>query len=373
VHEQARLIHSICKIRTCQGQVLECTRNAAVERRVIEEGTLRQGELWLGVDRCRSRLAVQHPSAFKNVFSILCLVEEEAMFVALNLHTEEEPDVTKILDCKFLAKQLDDVCQEITCRSGEQDVIDIDKQISCLTSVSEDEERCVGAGGDEANASEVATKTLKPRPGRLFKSIEGLDKTTDMVRVSLIDEACRLMAEHLFGKVAVQERILDVELMYRPRTRSCKMKDYPNCCRFDDRREGLVEVDARTLVEPTDHPSSLAALQGSVGVQFVLEDPLPCDDVCTSRPWHECPGAIGHEGIVLLLHRLPPCQIAERGTDRAWWRRQRRGGGEVGVLRVGEDDAVAASSHHGMPRRLGWPCTRRHGHCRRIRRRCCSA
>lgn len=44
-----------------------------------------------------------------------------------------------------------------------------------------------------------------------------------MVRLSRIDEAGRLMAEHLFGKVTVQERVLDIELMYWPGMGSCKM------------------------------------------------------------------------------------------------------------------------------------------------------
>lgn len=55
---------------------------------------------------------MQHPSTLKDVFSTLCLGEEKAICVAPNLHAEEESYVAKILDCKFLAKQLDDVCQE---------------------------------------------------------------------------------------------------------------------------------------------------------------------------------------------------------------------------------------------------------------------
>jgi hypothetical protein len=45
--------------------------------------------------------------------------------------------------------------------------------------------------------------------------------------------------------------------------------------RFDNRTEGLVEVNARLLRKAADYPPSLVPSKAAIGVKLVLENPLP--------------------------------------------------------------------------------------------------
>lgn len=46
---------------------------------------------------------------------------------------------------------------------------------------------------------------------------------------------------------------------------------------LDHRREGLSEINLGVLIKPTNDPSSLVVLESAVGIQFMLEHPLPSD------------------------------------------------------------------------------------------------
>jgi hypothetical protein len=61
----------------------------------------------------------------------------------------------------------------------------------------------------------MSPESIEPGPGRLLEAIEGLGEEANMIRVLLINEPSRLMAVELFGDLAVQERVLDVELVHR--------------------------------------------------------------------------------------------------------------------------------------------------------------
>lgn len=49
---------------------------------------------------------------FEDIFCVLCLHEEEIVVVTTHLHTEEEPECTKVLDGKLLAECMDDPLQQ---------------------------------------------------------------------------------------------------------------------------------------------------------------------------------------------------------------------------------------------------------------------
>ena len=100
-------------------------------------------------------------------------------------------------------------------------------------------------------------------------------KAAHIVGATGINKTRRLLAIDLLVKIAVEEGILDIKLVDRPRTGDRNGEDDADGGRFDNRAERLVEVDARLLGVATDHPPSLIPSQPSIRMEFMLEDPLP--------------------------------------------------------------------------------------------------
>jgi hypothetical protein len=72
-------------------------------------------------------------------------------------------------------------------------------------------------------------------------------KAAHIVWAASVDEARRLLTIDLLVKIAVEEGILDVELMNRPGSRDGDAEDDADRGGLDDGAEGLVEVDPRLL------------------------------------------------------------------------------------------------------------------------------
>jgi hypothetical protein len=49
--------------------------------------------------------------------------------------------------------------------------------------------------------------------------------------------------------------------------------------RLDHRADGLIIVDVGSLGEATKNPVSLVPVQGAIGIELVLENPLAGDEV----------------------------------------------------------------------------------------------
>jgi hypothetical protein len=84
----------------------------------------------------------------------------------------------------------------------------------------------------------------------------------------------------------MEECIFHIQLVDGPIACRGEMKNGVNGCRLDDRGECLVDVDHQPLLEATNNPSGLATLEGTVGLQLVLEHPFVEDDVSAQRTWH---------------------------------------------------------------------------------------
>jgi hypothetical protein len=113
-----------------------------------------------------------------------------------------------------------------------------------------------------------------------------------MSRMRSIDKASRLLTIDLPSKVSMKKRIGDIHLVNWPATRDRKLQHGANRARFNNRSKGLGEVDAGTLTETADHPTSLVALKGTIGVSLVPKDPLATDDIGARWPRNQCPGAV---------------------------------------------------------------------------------
>jgi hypothetical protein len=117
----------------------------------------------------------------------------------------------------------------------------------------------------------VRTQPLKPRPRCLLESIEGLDEEVDMIRLSVVDEARRLLTVHAFRQMAMEERVLDVELVDRPSARCSEVQHSADGRRLDHRGEGLMKINPWPLREAAHNLAGLVAFQRAVGMELVLE------------------------------------------------------------------------------------------------------
>jgi hypothetical protein len=113
----------------------------------------------------------------------------------------------------------------------------------------------------------------------------------------------------------MKEGVLDVKLVYWPLAGDSQREHCPDGGRLDNRAEGLGKVDARTLGEAAKNPTCLVTLQGTVGMELVLEDPLARDDVGMSRARDQVPSLVLEKGGVFFLHSSPPIGIGEGTTE----------------------------------------------------------
>lgn len=125
-----------------------------------------------------------------------------------------------------------------------------------------------------------------------------------------IDVAYGLLTVDTLRELAVQECILDIELMHRPATGSREREDNADGAWFNDRGEGLVEVDPRSLVEAADNPPSLASFQRPIRIKLVFKNPLAGDDVRAWWSGNKIPRPVALESCELFLHRVEPSRVA---------------------------------------------------------------
>lgn len=98
-------------------------------------------------------------------------------------------------------------------------------------------------------------------------------------------------------------------------------QDHANGGQLDNRREGFAEIHTGALGETSDNPTGFVPIQGAVRVKFMLEDPLPRDDMGDKWAIDEAPSAVGPKGGELLLHGRMLIRILEHGARRGQeWR-----------------------------------------------------
>jgi hypothetical protein len=79
-----------------------------------------------------------------------------------------------------------------------------------------DKQRRVGLGLHEAQCHEVRSQSGVPRPRGLLEAVEGPVEPADHVRARGVHKARRLTTVDGLGEGAVQEGVLDVELVNWP-------------------------------------------------------------------------------------------------------------------------------------------------------------
>jgi hypothetical protein len=107
-----------------------------------------------------------------------------------------------------------------------------------------------------------------------------------------INEASGLRAVDSLRECAVEEGILDVELVYGPTPGDTQSQHSPDGGRLDDEAEGLVIVHPGTLSEPPKDPTSLVSVKRAIRLELVLDDPLVGDDIGPRMSGNQVPRAV---------------------------------------------------------------------------------
>jgi hypothetical protein len=135
-------------------------------------------------------------------------------------------------------------------------------------------------------------------------------ETTHMIRACGVDEAGGLVTVNQLGEFPMEEGILDVELAYPPVEGESDGEDDADGGRFDNRAEGLVEVDAVLLRKTAKDPASLVEVENTVGLELVAKHPFAGDDVHVSRG-NEVSCVVREEGAVLVHHGGESVRVLE--------------------------------------------------------------
>jgi hypothetical protein len=113
--------------------------------------------------------------------------------------------------------------------------------------------------------------------------VEGAVQPVDQIRLSDVDEVSGLTTVDGLHQSAMEEGILDVELMDPPVPGEDEGEDGTNGGELDDGAKGLVVVHAGALGEASKDPTGLIAVEGASRCQFVAEKPLAGDHVGAGR------------------------------------------------------------------------------------------
>jgi hypothetical protein len=217
-----------------------------------------------------------------------------------------------------------------------------------------DEQGRVRLGLDEADGGQVGGEATVPSPWRLLEAVKGPVQPADQIRTVGVDEAGGLAAVHSLRQSAMEEGILDIELMDRPVAREGEGEDGANSGELDDGAEGLVVVHSGALFEAPKDPTGLVAVEGAIRGQLVAKGHLPVTTLV--------PGGHGTRSQVWLAKRAAySSSIARRQCGSARVVRTEEGTREAsgGVL-----DVSAARISRSMGRRtpaarrvtIGWTC-----------------
>jgi len=150
--------------------------------------------------------------------------------------------------------------------------------------------RCRRVGVEAVRTMSSDTEAEKPSCRRyvanrwyhvrsLLEAVEGSLQKTHMIGASGVNKARRLMTVDGLLQVAVKKGVLHIQLVDRPATRGGDAEDDMNRRRLDNGAKGLIVVDVVALSEATNDPASLVTGKRTVGVEFMLINPLASHNV----------------------------------------------------------------------------------------------
>jgi hypothetical protein len=170
---------------------------------------------------------------------------------------------------KYLEKAHGHISLSGGCR--EHNVVDVEQEVDSVVAAPVDEQGRVRLGLNEADGGQVRGEATVPSPWRLLEAVQGPVQPADQIRTVSVDEAGGLAAVDCLRQSAVEEGILDIELMDRLVTGEGEGEDGANSGELDDRDEGLVVVHSGALCEAPKDPTCLVAVEGAIRGQLVAK------------------------------------------------------------------------------------------------------
>ena len=134
---------------------------------------------------------------------------------------------------------------------------------------------------------------MVPRAGGLLEAVERLIEPTHHVGTRRVNKPHRLAAVDCLSEKAMQEGILDVELMHGPPAGESQREHRADTSRLHHWAEGLVVVNTGALSEAPENPTSLVPLKSAVSTALVSPNPIADDDVGARQTRHQIPCLVG--------------------------------------------------------------------------------
>ena len=97
----------------------------------------------------------------------------------------------------------------------------------------------------------------------------------DVITTIRINKPCWLLCVDRLVDEAMEEGVIDIELVHRPSPICCEREDSADGGEFDDGALGFSIVDTGVLCDALDDPARLVPIQCAIVLVFVAEDPLP--------------------------------------------------------------------------------------------------
>jgi hypothetical protein len=151
-------------------------------------------DLDLSVDRRGARLAVAHASTLKDIPNILALVEEEVVRPLLYWDTEEVVERVEVLHRELLLERCSGMLEKLQARGGEDDVVDVEQQVSSVGTAVVDKQRDVRLDLREAQRDQVEGEAVVPHSRCLLQAVDGLVEPAHQLRVHSVNKTDGLRA-----------------------------------------------------------------------------------------------------------------------------------------------------------------------------------
>jgi hypothetical protein len=140
MHVEAGLLLREGEVGAHDGEILEHPSQTTVAIGIVDWCAIIDGDLPFGIDWSWCRLAIRHPSAIENVLSVSLLGQVEAVALALDVDTKEEPELTKVLDGELRAQAVNDLLEQRRAGAREHHVIDVQKEVDNVMAASKHEQ-----------------------------------------------------------------------------------------------------------------------------------------------------------------------------------------------------------------------------------------
>jgi hypothetical protein len=201
--------------------------------------------------------AIKHPSALENIVRVLVLMEKEPVRSAHHLKAEEVVKWAEVLDGELSVKTISELSKKSIAAGCQDDVVNIEQQISRIRALSIDEQGGIGARRAEAKLMKKRRHALVRGVWCLLQPIQGAGEQAHMVGMLGVNKPSGLLTVHLFQEMSMKEGVGDAHLWHRSSSRNDKVQNSPDRARFDNQSKRIREVDTGVLWKPQTTERSL--------------------------------------------------------------------------------------------------------------------